>query len=171
VLAPGRTAARRAAVALSAIGGVLLVDAFATRRSAGKSRRCRRRTEVVAIERSLEDLHRVCREGTEARQTCDRLQRLGTLEFSSAPDGRGTVARIEFETASAAAAIAAPVAELFGKAPGQIVKRDLRRLKQLLEVGWVVESDASLRPGPHPARPARGPRAPLALAPNAEVRP
>jgi hypothetical protein len=36
---------------------------------------------------------------------------------------------------------------------GVQIENDLRRLKQVLEVGEVVRSDASAHPGLHPARP------------------
>jgi hypothetical protein len=49
--------------------------------------------------------------------------------------------------------IGALIAKLFGEEPSQQVNSDLRRLKQVLEVGEVVHSDASIYPGPHPARP------------------
>jgi len=34
------------------------------------------------------------------------------------------------------------------------IKGDLRRLKQVLETGEVVRSDASIHRGPHPAQPS-----------------
>jgi hypothetical protein len=37
--------------------------------------------------------------------------------------------------------------------PEQIIAGDLRRLKQLLETGSIVQSDASIHRAPHPARP------------------
>ena len=42
----------------------------------------------------------------------------------------------------------------FGEAPDQKVYDDLRALKQVLETGEVVHSDASIHEHPHPARPA-----------------
>ena len=49
--------------------------------------------------------------------------------------------------------LGATVAKLFGEEPSQQVDGDLRRLKQVLEVGEVVHSDASIHRGPHPAQP------------------
>jgi uncharacterized membrane protein len=45
-------------------------------------------------------------------------------------------------------------ARLFGVAPGQQISADLRRLKQVLETGEVLHSDASIHRGRHPARPS-----------------
>ena len=45
------------------------------------------------------------------------------------------------------------VATLLGREPGQEVREDLRRFKQVVETGEVVHSDASIHQRPHPARP------------------
>jgi hypothetical protein len=49
--------------------------------------------------------------------------------------------------------LAATVGKLLGKVPGIQVANDLRRLKQVLELGEIVVSDDSIVPGPNPARP------------------
>ena len=49
------------------------------------------------------------------------------------------------------------VASLLGAEPGQEVRGDLRRFKQVIETGEVVLSDASWHRGAHPARPAETP--------------
>lgn len=79
----------------------------------------------------------------------------GAVRFSVAPGNRGTEIRVELRYRPPAGRLGAAVARLMGKEPGQEVKADLRRLKQVLEVGEVVKSDASIHSGPHPARPAR----------------
>jgi uncharacterized membrane protein len=53
--------------------------------------------------------------------------------------------------------LAAIVAKLFGEEPDIQVGSDLRRLKQVLELGEVVHSDAALHRKPHPARPSAQP--------------
>jgi uncharacterized membrane protein len=45
--------------------------------------------------------------------------------------------------------------KLMRREPGQQVGDDLRRLKQVLETGDVVLSDATAVAGPHPAQPSR----------------
>jgi hypothetical protein len=57
-----------------------------------------------------------------------------------------------------AGALGASFAKLFGREPSQQISADLRRLKQVLETGEVLHSDASIHRGMHPARPALPPR-------------
>src|SRR5690606_38485735 len=60
-------------------------------------------------------------------------------------------------------ALAAQFAKLFGEEPKQQIKSDLRRLKQVLETGEVLHSDASIHRGTHPAQPAAGVHVPPQL--------
>jgi uncharacterized membrane protein len=62
--------------------------------------------------------------------------------------------RVELKYEPPAGAIGAAFAKLFGEEPNQQIKGDLRRLKQVLETGEVVHSDASIHRGMHPARPS-----------------
>jgi uncharacterized membrane protein len=78
----------------------------------------------------------------------------GSVRFLPAPGGRGTEIRVELEYDPPGGRLGAKVAKLFGEAPEQQVASDLRRLKQVLETGEVVHSDASIHRGMHPARPA-----------------
>jgi uncharacterized membrane protein len=78
----------------------------------------------------------------------------GTVRFDPAPGNRGTEVRVEVEYNPPAGAIGAAVARLFGEAPEEQIKGDLRRLKQVLEIGEVVHSYSSIHTGPHPAKPA-----------------
>jgi uncharacterized membrane protein len=77
----------------------------------------------------------------------------GSVEFVRAPGDRGTEVRVEFRYDPPGGKLGALVAKLFGEAPEQQVAGDLRRLKQVLETGEVVHSDASIHRGLHPARP------------------
>ena len=78
----------------------------------------------------------------------------GSVRFTPAPGGRGTEVRVELRYDPPGGALGALVAKLFGKEPGQQVGGDLRRLKQVMETGEVVHSDASIHRGMHPARPS-----------------
>lgn len=78
----------------------------------------------------------------------------GTVCFKTAPGSRGTEVVVELKYEPPGGALGALVAKLFGEEPGQQIAGDLRRLKQVLETGSVVHSDASIHPGLHPARPA-----------------
>jgi uncharacterized membrane protein len=77
----------------------------------------------------------------------------GAVHFAPAPGGRGTEVRVEMRYNPPGGAIGAIVAKLFGEAPEQQVYDDLRALKQILETGEVVQSDASIHRFLHPAQP------------------
>jgi uncharacterized membrane protein len=79
----------------------------------------------------------------------------GVVRFSEAPGDRGTEVQVELKYEPPAGALGAAFAKLFGEEPSQQIDGDLRRLKQVLETGEVLQSDASIHRGPHPARPAR----------------
>jgi uncharacterized membrane protein len=83
----------------------------------------------------------------------------GTVRFQAAPGDRGTEIHVTLRYDPPAGRLGALVAKLFGEEPGQQVKSDLRRLKQVLETGEVVHSDASVHPGLHPAQPTAAPPA------------
>jgi len=77
----------------------------------------------------------------------------GTVCFKKAPGDRGTEVVVELKYEPPAGAVGAAIAKLFGEEPGQQIAGDLRRLKQVLETGSVVHSDASIHRGLHAARP------------------
>lgn len=68
----------------------------------------------------------------------------GCVRFQPAPGGRGTEVRIEMEYQPPGGAVGSTIAALFGKEPKQQLQDDLRRFKQVLETGVVVQSSASL---------------------------
>jgi uncharacterized membrane protein len=78
----------------------------------------------------------------------------GTVRFLPAPGNRGTELHVQLEYQPPAGRLGAMVAWLWGKEPGQTVKADLRRLKQVLEIGEVMKSDASIHHGRHAAQPS-----------------
>ena len=77
----------------------------------------------------------------------------GRVRFRDAPGDRGTEVIVELQYQPPGGKVAALIAKLFGEEPGQQVKSDLRRLKQFLEIGEIVHSDASIHRGMHPAQP------------------
>jgi uncharacterized membrane protein len=80
----------------------------------------------------------------------------GSVQFTPASHG-GTAVLVELRYQPPGGRLAAVVAKLFGEEPEIQVGSDLRRLKQVLELGEVVHSDATVHGKPHPARPrARG---------------
>jgi uncharacterized membrane protein len=77
----------------------------------------------------------------------------GQVRFRDAPGNRGTEVIVELKYQPPGGKIGALIAKLFGEEPSLQVKSDLRRLKQVMEIGEVVHSDASIYPGRHPAQP------------------
>ena len=77
----------------------------------------------------------------------------GWLRFKPAPGRRGTEIVVEMRYDPPGGVLGATLAKLFGEAPDQIVARDLRAFKNVMEVGEVLHSDASIHRRPHPARP------------------
>jgi uncharacterized membrane protein len=78
----------------------------------------------------------------------------GSVQFTPASHG-GTAVLVELRYQPPGGRLAALVAKLFGDEPDIQVGSDLRRLKQVLELGEVVHSDATVLGKPHPAQPAR----------------
>jgi uncharacterized membrane protein len=68
----------------------------------------------------------------------------GFVLFEEAPNGRGSILRVQFDYNPPGGVIGAAVAKLFGEEPSQQVADDLRRFKQIIEVGEVVLSDATI---------------------------
>src|SRR5215212_6007393 len=77
----------------------------------------------------------------------------GQVRFREAPGGRGTEVTVELQYQPPGGKLGSLIAKLFGEEPSQQVKGDLRRFKQVIELGEVVHSDASIHRGPHPAQP------------------
>jgi uncharacterized membrane protein len=77
-----------------------------------------------------------------------QLPHEGAVTFRPAPSGRGTEVRVQMKYG-----VPKAVGKLLKGVVALQVDRDLRRFKQLLEVGEVLRSDATLEPGMHPAQP------------------
>ncbi len=78
----------------------------------------------------------------------------GAVRFATAPGGRGTEVHLHLEYEPPAGALGRAFVRLLGALPALQLEADLRRLKQILETGEVVRSDASIHRGLHPARPS-----------------
>jgi uncharacterized membrane protein len=76
----------------------------------------------------------------------------GSVRFERAPGGRGTEIRVEMSYNPPGGVLGTTVANLFGAATGQQVRKDLRRFKQLIETSEIARSEIGL-PGAHAARP------------------
>jgi uncharacterized membrane protein len=62
----------------------------------------------------------------------------GSVRFQSAPAGHGTYVRIAMNYNPPAGKLGASLAHLLGAEPLQLIREDLRRLKQMLEAGEVA---------------------------------
>jgi uncharacterized membrane protein len=77
----------------------------------------------------------------------------GSVWFERGPGGRGAVVRVELEYVPPAGVSGMLLAKLVGEEPEQQLYDDLRRFKQVLETGEVVQSDTSLTTRPRAAQP------------------
>jgi uncharacterized membrane protein len=77
----------------------------------------------------------------------------GTVSFDAAPGGRGTEVRVDLQYDPPFGKLGSKVAMLVREEPGQQVQDDLRHLKQVMETGEIVVSDATKQRGPHPGKP------------------
>jgi len=77
----------------------------------------------------------------------------GVVTFTPAPGGRGTVVTVELRYAPPGGKLGAAFLKLIRKEPSQELAESLRAFKQVIETGEVLLSDATVVPGPHPARP------------------
>ena len=82
------------------------------------------------------------------------LSNHGAVYFRNAPGGRGTEIHVHIGFEPPLGAVGHGLAKLFRALPREQLNADLRRLKQLLELGEIVQSDASIHRGTHPAQPS-----------------
>ena len=81
----------------------------------------------------------------------------GQVRFRAAPGGHGTEIEVQLRYDPPGGKLGKTIAMLLGKEPGQEAEGDLRRLKQVLETGEVVVSDATVDGTRLPQRPAQPP--------------
>lgn len=81
------------------------------------------------------------------------LQHDGEVTFARTPGRDMTEVRVRMALGMPGIAPNARLAKLLTKPQ---IKGDLRRLKQVLETGEIVRSDASIHTLPHPAQPSKG---------------
>ena len=65
----------------------------------------------------------------------------GSVRFQAAPTGHGTYVRVTLNYNPPAGVLGASMAQLLGKEPGQMIKEELRRFKQLMETGEIATID------------------------------
>lgn len=85
----------------------------------------------------------------------ESVDNTGSLRFVRATGDRGTEVHAVMEYHPRGGALGAKLVALFKAIPQTELQRDLRRVKQLIETGEIVLSDAVVGPTtPHPARPS-----------------
>jgi uncharacterized membrane protein len=62
----------------------------------------------------------------------------GSVHFTPAPGGRGTVVKVSLKYVPPAGKVGAAVARLFGEDPHRQVRADLLRFKSLMEAGEIA---------------------------------
>jgi uncharacterized membrane protein len=65
----------------------------------------------------------------------------GSVRFQKAPTGHGTYVRVTVNYNPPAGKLGATIAQLLGGEPTQLIKEDLRRLKQMMEAGEIATID------------------------------
>lgn len=85
------------------------------------------------------------------------VENSGTVWFERATGDRGTLIRVELEYRPPFGKIGSVAASLFRENPKQQMYDDLRAMKQILEVGDLARSDASIFPTMHAAQPPSTP--------------
>ncbi len=65
----------------------------------------------------------------------------GSVRFQKAPSGHGSYVRVTVNYNPPAGKLGATLAQLLGGEPKQLIKEDLRRLKQLMEAGEIATID------------------------------
>lgn len=85
------------------------------------------------------------------------IEHQGSVRFSHAPGSRGTEVWVDLSYRPPAGKVGRGIAWLLGSDPESQVREDLRRFKQIVEVGEVTLSDgpALWRPAQPPERPER----------------
>lgn len=82
------------------------------------------------------------------------LVHAGEVRFVPAPGDHGTEVHLSLRVDPLSGMFGKAAVKLLHKVPEQLLVNDLRRLKQILETGEIMRSDASIHVGPHPARPS-----------------
>jgi len=65
----------------------------------------------------------------------------GSVAFEPAAGNRGTIIRVQMDYEYPGSSVAGPLARMFGMNPEQFAQKSLRRFKQLLELGEIIETE------------------------------
>ena len=65
----------------------------------------------------------------------------GSVKFTNAPAGRGSIVAVELHYSPPAGAVGVAIARLFGEEPLIQLDEDLRRFKQIMEAGEAITTE------------------------------
>jgi uncharacterized membrane protein len=83
------------------------------------------------------------------------VENTGTVRFRRAAGNRGTEVELEVQFKPKGGEVGERIAKFLLAIPRTQLMNDLRRFKQIMELGEIVRSDASVVKGMHPARPSK----------------
>lgn len=107
-------------------------------------------THSITIARPIEEVRRAW----ESSPIVASLRDGGRVDMHAAPGGQGTEISVELRGPQPSAA-REMIGSIFSTGPGQGADADLRRFKQMIEVGEIVHSNASIHARPHPGQPSK----------------
>jgi len=91
------------------------------------------------------------------------IDNYGTVMFQRATGNRGTVVKVDLHYDAPGGKAGALIAKLFGEEPEQQVYDDLHAFKQIMEVGEIATSDASIHQRMHAAQPPKETPSPVGV--------
>lgn len=149
-----RTHGQRLVGAMVAVVGVAALDVYASQRQQrlqqarpqGQLGKPEIRHMQITINRPDEEVK------ARWRELAGDLPNIRNVVFRRAPGGRGTEVSVEFHAVNP---IKKAIGRLLHTDAEQLADGDLRKIKQLIELGEIVHSDASIHRGMHAAQPSR----------------
>lgn len=142
-----RTRTERLVGAMVAVAGVAALDAVVSARLQKDAPPAAPRIRIVSV-----TINKPLKEVSQRwREVCGDIEELKHVTFSTAPGGRGTEVRVEMPKPSRLRAMYNRIVHTDEE---QLADGDLRKVKQLIELGEIVHSDASIHRGMHAARPS-----------------
>lgn len=85
----------------------------------------------------------------------EAVDNLGSVTFMKAPGDRGTEVHLEMEYHPRGGVVGAKLANMFKKIPQAALSADLKRFKQMMELGEITLSDPTAAKGMQPAQPPK----------------
>jgi len=85
----------------------------------------------------------------------EAVDNLGSVTFVQAPGDRGTEVHLEMEYHPRGGAVGAKLANMFKKIPQAALSADLKRFKQMMELGEITLSDPTAAKGMQPGQPPK----------------